>query len=354
MVAGFPERRRSLYSHGCLAPESWKLILIKAGADRDPDIAAQLQQGCPMWEHSVEDDLPSARLARDDAWKSARRRRRSLLHSVFLLLAMAALLAYCGWIIAEWRGILWSAAGGAATLVMLRRLPPELLLQALHAYPLPRWEAPALYKILDGLCRQAGLEHAPRLYGVDQRFPVAFTIAARDRAMIVFSESLLQAMTAREIRGVLAHEIVHLRNGDLALMQLAMVVGRLTRLLSQIAFMLVFLALMLRAFAAPAFPIVPLLVLAVAPLGVNLLQLALSRAREAEADLEAAELTGDPYGLASALVKMRNQEKMLLRRWASNMVPLRIPSVLRDHPATDERIRRLMAMLPPSDRSAEE
>jgi heat shock protein HtpX len=143
------------------------------------------------------------------------------------------------------------------------------------------------------------------------------------------------------------------RNGDLALMQLAMVVGRLTRVLSQIAFMLVFLGLMLRAFAALAFPIVPLLVLAVAPLGVNLLQLALSRAREAEADLEAAELTGDPYGLACALVKMRNQERILLRRWAPNIVPLRIPSVLRDHPATDERIRRLMAMLPPSDRSAE-
>jgi hypothetical protein len=99
-------------------------------------------------------------------------------------------------------------------------------------------------------------------------------------------------------------------------MQLAIVVARLTRLLAQVALMLVFFGLFLRVVFARAFPTPPLLVLAAAPLGVNLLQLALSRAREAEADLEAAELTGDPYGLASALVKMRNQEQMLLHQWS--------------------------------------
>jgi heat shock protein HtpX len=78
-------------------------------------------------------------------------------------------------------------------------------------------------------------------------------------------------------------------------MQLTAAVGRLTRVLSQIAFLLVFLSLMLRAVSAAAFPLLPLLALAVAPLGVNLLQLALSREREAEADLEAAELTGDGH-----------------------------------------------------------
>jgi heat shock protein HtpX len=106
----------------------------------------------------------------------------------------------------------------------------------------------------------------------------------------------------------------------------------------------------MRTVSAPSFPIVPLLVLAVAPLGVGLLQLALSRTREGEADLEAAELTGDPHGLASALVKMRRQEQMLRRgRFPASV---RVPSLLRDHPATEERIRALLAMSQPHDAEA--
>jgi heat shock protein HtpX len=133
-------------------------------------------------------------------------------------------------------------------------------------------------------------------------------------------------MTARELRGILAHEIIHIRNGDLALMQLAMVVGQLTRKVSQIAFLLVFFSLFLRVVSAPSFPVIPLLVLAVAPLGMGLLQLALSRTREGEADLEAAELTGDPHDLASTLVKLRRREQMLLRRRFPGAGPLRVPS----------------------------
>jgi heat shock protein HtpX len=90
-------------------------------------------------------------------------------------------------------------------------------------------------------------------------------------------------------------------------------------------------------------------VLAVAPLGVGLLQLALSRTREGEADLEAAELTGDPHGLASALAKLRRREQMLLRGRLPTTAVLRVPSLFRDHPATEERIQALLAMPQPRD-----
>ncbi len=279
----------------------------------------------------------------------ARRRRRSRFHSTLLLLAMAALLGYCGWVVANWRGVLWSLLASGAMLVVLRRMPGSIFLQALNVRALARWEAPALYQILDDLCRIAGVGSSPLLYRVFRPVPVAFTIGNGDKATIVLSDSLLQTMSTREIRGILAHEIIHLRNGDLALMQLAVAVGRLTRVLSQIGFLLVFLSLMLRAVSAAAFPLLPLLVLAVAPLGVNLLRLALSREREAEADLEAAELTGDPLGLASALIKMRNQEQAILRKWYPGIIPLRLPSLLRDHPPTKERIERLLAMLPAAE-----
>jgi heat shock protein HtpX len=280
------------------------------------------------------------------------RRRRTWQHSALLLIAMAALLSYCGWIVAEWDGILWSLLGGGVMLVLVRRMPPARMLQAIGARPVARWEAPGLYEILASLCERAGVDRVPNLCWVGERFPVAFTIGGGDAATIALSEGLVCEMTAREIRGILAHEIVHVRNGDLALMQLAMVVGQLTRVISQIAFLLVFFGLLLRTVSATSFPLVPLLVLAVAPLGVGLLQLALSRTREGEADLEAAELTGDPHGLASALAKLRRREQMLLRGRVPAAVPLRVPALFRDHPATEERIQALLSMPQPRDAEA--
>jgi heat shock protein HtpX len=272
------------------------------------------------------------------------RRRQIRRHSALLLTAMAALLSYCGWIIGEWNGILWSLLAGAMVLALARRVPPGRLLHAIGARPVTRWEAPQLYEILEALCRRAALDRVPHLCWVGERFPVALTIGAGEATTIALSEALVRGMTIGEIRGILAHEIVHVRNGDIALMQLAMVVGQLTRMLSQIAFLLVFFGLFMRTVSAPSLPIVPLLVLAFAPIGVGLLQLALSRAREAEADLEAAELTGDPGGLASALIKLRRREQMLLRGRFGGAAALRVPSLFRDHPATEERIQALLAM----------
>jgi heat shock protein HtpX len=284
-----------------------------------------------------------------------RRRHRSRLHAALLMTAMAALLAFCGWVVAEWDGILWSLFAGALMLVLVRRMPPGLVLRTIGARAVARGDAPVLYDILDALCLSAGVDRAPLLCSVGQRSPVAFTIGQGEATTIVLSEGLVRGLTVREIRGVLAHEIVHVRNGDIALMQLAMVAGRLTRMVSQIGFLLVFFSLFLHVVAAQSFPIAPLLLLAVAPLGVGLLQLALARDREGEADLEAAELTGDPQGLASALVKMRRYEQMLLRGQFPSVARLRVPSLLRDHPATEARIRALLAMpQPPGAGAADE
>jgi heat shock protein HtpX len=110
----------------------------------------------------------------------------------------------------------------------------------------------------------------------------------------------------------------------------------------------------LQTVSAISFPLVSLLVLAVAPRGVGLLQLALSRTREGAADLEAAELTGDPHGLALALIKLRRREQMLLRGRFPTAMPLRLLSLFRDHPATEQRIQPLLAMPQPRDFEAEE
>ena len=74
----------------------------------------------------------------------AGRRRRSRRHSILLLIAMAALLAHCGGLVAGSEGILWSVIAGTAMLLMVRRMSPGVFLQALNARALARWEAPAL------------------------------------------------------------------------------------------------------------------------------------------------------------------------------------------------------------------
>jgi heat shock protein HtpX len=278
------------------------------------------------------------------AGESARRRRRSQRHAALMLMAMAALIGYCGWIVAGVDGVVLSVFLGGLTLLLIRQMPLEIVLRAIGARLIAPRKAPVLYAILDRLCRHAGLGGVPALYVTGTRFPAAFTIGAGETAAIVLSQGLLADMMAREIRGVLAHEVVHIRNGDIALMQLATVAGQLARLLAQLAFLLLFMGVFLHVAAVPSYPLAPLLLLIAAPLGIGLLQRALSREREGEADLEAAELTGDPASLAMALVKMRRREQLLLEARFPGARLLRVPALLRDHPATEERIRRLRAM----------
>jgi heat shock protein HtpX len=120
----------------------------------------------------------------------ARRRRHSRFHSTLLLLAMAALLGFCGWVVADWRGVLWGLLASAAMLVVLRRIPSNIFLQALNARALARREAPELYQMLDDLCHIAGVGSSPLLCRVVRPVPIAFTIGDGDRATIVLSESL--------------------------------------------------------------------------------------------------------------------------------------------------------------------
>jgi heat shock protein HtpX len=272
------------------------------------------------------------------------RQRRARRHSALLVLAMLALFAYCGWVLAAAAGIVASLFAGVMTLLLLRRVPTALLLGAIRAREVWPPGAPELYDIRDRLCRQAGIAEPPHLYWVGGRFPVAFTIGQGEGTAIVLARDLVEGLEWREIRAILAHELVHVRNHDIALMQFAMVLGRLTRSLAQVALLLLFMSLFLRAFAVAALPLPPLLLLVFAPVGVDLLQLALARTREMEADLEAAELTGDPQALASALSKIRRREQSLFQAMFPNAVPLRLPPLFRDHPATEERIRRLLEM----------
>ena len=150
----------------------------------------------------------------------------------------------------------------------------------------------------------------------------------------------------REVAGVLAHETSHIRNNDLAVMGLADVLSRLAVGLSYVGVFLAVLNVLGWFQGEQVASWGAVLVLYLAPMLSSLMQLGLSRAREYDADLEGVQLTGDPLGLASAL---RRLEHTTGRFWEDLMFPMpgrRVgyPSLLRSHPATEDRVRRLVEL----------
>ena len=145
---------------------------------------------------------------------------------------------------------------------------------------------------------------------------------------------------------MLAHEVSHIANNDLRLMNLADLLSRITNILSLVGLFLVVLFIPMVAMGIASISLLGLLVLILVPVISTLLQFALSRVREFDADLEAVRLTGDPYGLASALQKIEKQEASFgqkLMMPSSNQVE---PSLFRSHPDTSERIRHLLSLQP--------
>ncbi|MEQ9139089.1 MAG: zinc metalloprotease HtpX [Thalassobaculum sp.] len=269
---------------------------------------------------------------------------RNVLHSVLLVLGMALIAAVCAWAIWGWEGVLWAMAAVAIAMVVTPSIPSGLVLSLYRAQPVARHEFPEGYALLDALSRRAGLPGVPRLHYVPSAVANAFAVGNRRDAAIAVSDGMLRTLTERELAGVLAHEISHIVNNDLWIMNLADAMSRATAVLSQVGMILLLLNLPLVLAGAVTVPWSLVLVLVLSPTAMSLLQLALSRAREYEADIDAVGLSGDPEGLASALLKLERRQG---RIWESLLLPGRNvpdPSLLRTHPPTDERVRRLMAL----------
>lgn len=286
---------------------------------------------------------------RIDATTHRRYRLRNALQALLLLGGMIAMLGLCAWLIAGPAGVVWVLVLGAVGLALRPRVPPAWVLRAYGARPLPVAAAPELHRLVAALAERAGLPATPGLHYVPTRMLNAFAVGRPDDAVIGVTDGILRELTARELAGVLAHETSHVRSDDLWIMTLADTVGRLTHVLAYLGLVFVLVGLPLLA-AGSVVPLLAAFALTAIPTVVTLLQLALSRSREYDADLEAARLTGDPAGLASALAELERREG---RIWERIVVPHRRtpdPVLLRTHPPTEERIRRLRALEPRTPR----
>ncbi|RIK29446.1 MAG: peptidase M48 [Chloroflexi bacterium] len=267
-------------------------------------------------------------------------------HTTLLLAGILLILALLGWFLAGATGIIWAVVLGAFSLLFGQQLSPQLVLRMYRARPLAPQEAPGLYQIVHELARRAGLAAAPTLYYVPSRLLNAFAVGTRRNAAIGVTDGMLRTLTERELTGVLAHEMSHIRNNDMRVMGIADVASRITGLFSTFGKLLLFLNLPLILMGETPISWWAILLLIFAPLISGLLQLALSRTREFDADLGAVQLTGDPLGLASALNKL---EYYSVNIWQQILFPgYRVPdpSLLRTHPHTKDRIARLRQLAP--------
>lgn len=269
---------------------------------------------------------------------------RNLLHSVLLVLGMALLVSLSAWALWGDQGVLWGLTAAILAMALSPSVPPSIVLSLYRARPLSRADLPEVYAGLDELVRRANLPATPRLYYLPSAMLNAFATGNRRAAAIAVTDGMLRNLSLRELLGVLAHEISHIASGDLWIMNMADAMSRVTALMSYVGLLLLALNLPLIALGLVAVPWLLVLVLLLAPSVMSLLQLALSRTREFDADLGAARLSGDPEGLASALAKLERRQGRL---WEGVLLPGRRvpdPSLLRTHPPTYERIRRLMQL----------
>jgi heat shock protein HtpX len=263
-----------------------------------------------------------------------------------LVAGLGLLTGFSAWLI-------WGGMGVAVTLVAIGviyafapRLPPEVLMRMYRGRPLDPRNGGAILHIADVLSDRAELPAPPQVYVIPSMTLNAFATGTPQKAMIGVTEGLLRRLTLNELAGVLAHEISHIRNNDLAVMSLADVMTRFTQVLSYLALFLALFNLPALLLGDAEISLAGLALLYLAPTVGSLIQLALSRTREHDADLEGASLTGDPASLASALEKL---ERYRGRFWEDMTLPIpgrRIPqpSLLRSHPSTEERIARLRAL----------
>jgi heat shock protein HtpX len=232
-----------------------------------------------------------------------------------------------------------------------------VVLRMHNAQPVTPAEAPQLYRMVEGLAARAGLP-MPALYVIHEDQPNAFaTGRSPERGAVAVNTGLLDLMDEHEVAGVIAHELAHIKHRDTLIMAVT------ATLAGAIGFLTQFGGMMARGRGDQRnspFGIVGLLMLMIlGPLAAALVQMAISRAREYEADAEGARICGDPSWLANGLAKLEQGKIGRVNQTAeanpasahmfiiNPLSGLRLDRLFSTHPPTEERIARLMAMAGP-------
>src|SRR5262245_55988290 len=210
------------------------------------------------------------------------------------------------------RGGVVVALGIAAAMNFFSYWFSDRIVLAMHgAKPVSRQEAPALYDILERLTARAGIP-MPRVYVLPEEAPNAFATGRNPKhAAVAVTQGILKLLGPEELEGVLAHELAHVGNRDILIGSVAATLAAAVMVIADMARWAAIFGFGSRDDREGPNPIVLLATAIVAPIGAMLIQMAVSRSREYQADQTGAEMARNPYGLASALQKLEDYGKRI-------------------------------------------
>lgn len=274
------------------------------------------------------------------------------LKTAILMAAIMALFGVVGGALGGAQGMLLAFAFGGAMNIWAYWNSDKMVLSMYNAREVDESSAPQFYRLIQELARNAGLP-MPRVYVIDEAQPNAFATGRNpEHAAVAATTGILQMLSERELRGVMAHELAHVKHRDILISTIsATVAGAISALAN---FGMFFGG---RDEEGRSNPVLGILVMILAPLAAALIQMAISRSREFDADRGGAEISGDPEALAAALQKIERYAQGLPLEaaeahpeTAQMMIinPLSggdLRGLFSTHPATEERIRRLMALV---------
>src|SRR6478672_1576307 len=276
--------------------------------------------------------------------------------TAMLMAAITALFVVIGGMIGGSRGMMIALVIALAMNFFSYWFSDKMVLRMYNAQEVDETSAPQFYRMVRDLATRAQLP-MPRVYLINEDAPNAFATGRNPQhAAVAATTGIMRVLSERELRGVMAHELAHVAHRDILISTVSATMAGAIGMLANFAMF----------FGGrdedgrPANPIAGLAVAFLAPLAAGLIQMAISRAREFEADRGGAELSGAPQALASALQKIEAYARGTLLPAAERnpataqmmiINPLHgggLKSLFSTHPSTEERVERLLAMAPMS------
>lgn len=299
----------------------------------------EMTEGRQNYESQEENEWKRLHERAQDMYKVWNNFKTTLLMSLLMGLCLAV-----GYLLGGQAALIPALVIGAAINFFAFFFSDKIALATMRAREISRSQDPALWAIVANLAERAGLP-MPRICVSPAQAPNAFATGRGPRhSAVCVTEGLRQMLSHEELEGVIAHELAHIKHRDILIGTIAAVVAGAVTWVTYLVFW--------GGGSRRSNPLVALLLLILAPVAAALIQMAISRSREFEADRLGAELAGTGRGLARALQKLEAAAKRIRLRVPdaqSNMfivAPLtgsEMAGLFRTHPPTEERIARLMS-----------
>ena len=268
-----------------------------------------------------------------------------------LMAGIVALFGAVGAVFGGQQGMLLALLFGGAMNIWAYWFSDKMVLKMYNAREVDATSSPYLYNMVRELAQRANLP-MPKVYIIDEDQPNAFATGRNpENAAVAATSGIMRMLSERELRGVMAHELAHVKNRDILISTMSATVAGAISMLAQ--FGMFFGG---RGDSRPN-PVFAILMMILAPMAAMIIQMAISRTREFGADRGGAEISGDPEALASALAKIEAYARGIPMNAAERhpetaqmmiMNPLSgggLRGLFSTHPATQDRIARLREMI---------